>query len=238
MKKIINILSFCGVLLFFSSCQKWLDMPSESKFDTNTTFENASKAEMAVLGAYSAAINQEMYYQLLSGTDECMATENNNSKEIFARYAYDATNTVNSTYTAMYSAAERANSCIKGISALMSKSSEADKKSIERLLGEAYAIRAYAYFNIVRFWGDVPFSTIPTMDATTFTLPRTDRDVIYDQCVSDLQKATELIPWKKKQVYHQNAYPSKRPTVYWLACRFMQQDIHYVGIWILMIRDL
>lgn len=198
MKKIINILSFCGVLLFFSSCQKWLDMPSESKFDTNTTFENASKAEMAVLGAYSAAISQEMYYQLLSGTDECMATENNNSKEIFARYAYDATNTVNSTYTAMYSAAERANSCIKGISALMSKSSEADKKSIERLLGEAHAIRAYAYFNIVRFWGDVPFSTIPTMDATTFTLPRTDRDVIYDQCVSDLQKATELIPWKKE----------------------------------------
>ncbi|WP_353133900.1 RagB/SusD family nutrient uptake outer membrane protein [Pseudopedobacter sp.] len=197
MKKIIDIFSLCGILLLFSSCQKWLDMPSESKFDTNTTFENASKAEMAVLGAYSAAISQEMYYQLLSGTDECMSTENNNSKEIFARYAYDATNTVNSTYTAMYSAAERANSCIKGITALASKSGS-DKILTDKLLGEAYAIRAYAYFNIVRFWGDVPFSTIPTMDATTFTLPRTNRDIIYDQCVADLQKATELIPWKKE----------------------------------------
>src|SRR5690606_29053417 len=66
------------------------------------------------------------------------------------------------------------------------------------LLGEAYAIRGYAYFNIVRFWGDVPLSAIPTMDATSFTLPRTSRDIIYDQCVSDLQKATELIPWKKE----------------------------------------
>ncbi|MCD8540368.1 MAG: RagB/SusD family nutrient uptake outer membrane protein [Leadbetterella sp.] len=65
-------------------------------------------------------------------------------------------------------------------------------------MGEAYAIRAYAYFNIVRFWGDVPFSTRPTMDTTTFTLPRTSRDIIYDQCVADLQKAVELIPWKKE----------------------------------------
>jgi len=197
MKKIINIFSLCGILLLVSSCQKWLDMPSESKFDTNTTFEDPSKAEMAVLGAYSAAISQEMYYQLMSGTDECMSTENNNSKEIFARYAYDATNTVNSTYTAMYSAVERANSSIKGITNLAAKS-ESEKKLIDRLLGEAYAIRAYAYFNIVRFWGDVPFSTVPTMDAPTFTLPRTNRDVIYDQCVADLQKAVELIPWKKE----------------------------------------
>ncbi len=197
MKKYKHILSLCGLVFILSSCHDWLDIPSESKFDTNTTFENASKAEMAVLGAYSAAISQEMYYQLMSGTDECMSTEPNNSKGIFARYAHDATNTVNSTYTAMYSAAERANSCIKGINELASKSSS-NKILTDKLLGEAYAIRAYAYFNIVRFWGDVPFSTIPTMDTTTFTLPRTNRDIIYDQCVADLQKAVELLPWKKE----------------------------------------
>lgn len=197
MKNIINIISLCSILLFFGSCQDWLDMPSESKFDTNTTFENSSKAEMAVLGAYSAAINQEMYYQLMSGTDECMSAENNNSKEIFARYAYDATNTVGNTYTAMYSAIERANSCIKGITGLTPKN-EADKKLINKLLGESYAIRAYGYFNVVRLWGDVPFSITPTMDATTFTLPRTSRDEIYDQCIADLQQAIELIPWKKE----------------------------------------
>lgn len=234
MKNIINIITFCSVVLFCSSCKKFLDMPSESKFDTNTTFENAGKAEMAVLGAYSAAINPEMYYQLLSGTDECMSIENNNSKEIFARYAYDATNTVNSTYTAMYSAIERANSCIKGISELASKSTS-DKALTDKILGESYAIRAYAYFNIVRFWGDVPFSMVPTMDAESFTLPRTNRDLIYDQCISDLQKATTLIPWKKE-----GGIPSERisrQAAYGLLARVALHSAGYSLRWNLSTYD-
>lgn len=197
MKKIINIILVCSLILFLGSCEDWLDMPSETKFDTSNIFLSTSKAEMAVLGSYSAAIAQEMHYQLLSGTDECMSVENNNSKEIVARYAYDASNAPGNTYTAMYSAIERANNCIKGIPG-MSPANDTEKKLLDRLLGEAYAIRAYGYFNIVRFWGDVPFSTVPTADAPSITAGRTDRDVIYDQCIADLQEAVKLIPWKKE----------------------------------------
>jgi hypothetical protein len=196
MKKIYNIIAIC-TLLFFGSCQDWLDMPSESKFDTVSTFEDVDKATMAVLGCYTAAVQQEMFYQLMSGTDECMSAENNNSKEIFARYAYDATNVVSSTYTAMYSVIERANNCIKGLSA-MTAGSDTEKKLIDQLLGESYTVRAYAYFNLVRLWGDVPFSTVPTTDAPSITSGRTDRDVIYDQCIEDLQQAVNLLNWKKE----------------------------------------
>lgn len=195
MKKInIALISLCILLL--NACADWLDMPSENKFDSVTVFQSVSKAEMAVLGAYNAAIAQEMFYQLLSGTDECMSTELNNSKGIFARYAYDPSNSSgNSTYTAMYSVIEQANNCIKGLSA-MTASSDEEQKTIDRLLGESLALRGYAYFHVVRLFGDVPFSLIPTADAPSITSGRYDRDEIYDQCVKDLQEAIELLPWK------------------------------------------
>lgn len=188
------IISLC--ILLFSACTDWLDMPSENKFDSVTVFQSVSKAEMAVLGAYNAAIAQEMYYQLLSGTDECMSVELNNSKGIFARYAYDPSNSSgNSTYTAMYSVIEQANNCIKGLSA-MSAANEEEQNKIDQLLGESLVLRSYAYFHVVLLFGDVPFSLVPTADAASITTGRHDRDEIYDQCIADLQEAVELLPWK------------------------------------------
>ncbi len=193
-KEFIYIIGLSIFLLW--SCQDWLDMPSENKFDTVTVFQSISKAEMAVLGAYNDAIAQEMYYQLLSGTDECMSVELNNSKGIFSRYAYDSSNSSgNSTYNTMYSVIEQANNCIKGLEA-MTPANDEEQKKIDQLMGESLALRAYAYFHVVRLFGDVPFSLIPTADAASITSGRHDRDEIYDQCVSDLQKATGLIPWK------------------------------------------
>ena len=46
MKKIITILTASACLLTFTSCQDWLDMPSESKADSETLFENLGRAEM------------------------------------------------------------------------------------------------------------------------------------------------------------------------------------------------
>ena len=74
MKKIMNILGAAVLVLTASSCQDWLDMPSESKADSSTVFSTLSRAEMAVMGAYSSLHTQELGYQLLMGTDECAST--------------------------------------------------------------------------------------------------------------------------------------------------------------------
>lgn len=198
MKKYFYIIIIALGVTLFTSCQDWLDMPSENKFDSVTVFQSISKAEMAVLGAYKSAISQEMFYQLLSGTDECASTELNNSKGIFSRYSYDSSNSAgNSTYTSMYSTIEQANNCIKGLN-LMSASNDEEQKLIDKLIGESLALRAYAYFHVVRLFGDVPFSLVPIVDAPSITSGRYDRDKIYDQCVADLQEATKLIPWKNE----------------------------------------
>jgi len=196
MRKIYNIIGFIVIILTFSSCQDWLDMPSDTKFDSSTIFESTSKAEMAVLGCYSNTFNRELYYQLGMGTDECFSTEGEtNSKNQVANYLYTTSNIPTSTYTSMYTGIEYANVCIKGLKA-MTGSTTADQEKISMLLGESYAIRAMNYLNIVRFFGDVPYPTIPVADMNTFTSSRVSRDSIMDGCVADLQKAIELLPWQ------------------------------------------
>lgn len=199
MKKIlynISILILSGAML--TSCKKFLDRRSESQFDSQSTFENASKAEMAVLGIYTLTFDRELYYQLGMGTDECISTEGEtNSKNMCANFVYSPDIVPTATYTAMYRAIEYANICIKNLST-MKGADDAEQKKINMLLGESYALRAMSFMNVVRFFGDVPYPTIPVQDAGTFTSSRVSRDTIYDGCVADLQKAIELLPWKSE----------------------------------------
>jgi hypothetical protein len=182
------VVAFCA-----TSCEEWLDMPSETKYDSSSIFVSPEKAEMAVLAAYASAYHSDLNYRLMSGTDECMATERTNSKYPLSQYVAGSENVPDGVYTTMYTTIERTNSCIKGLSSM-----DLDNPRVAQLLGEAYALRAWAYFNVVRFWGDVPFQIIPTVEAETFELPRTDRDVIYDQCIADLQEAVRLTHWKSE----------------------------------------
>ena len=197
MKKILNILGLLAVLLAFASCEDWLDMPSESKADSSSIFETVSRAEMTVVGAYAYLHTQELGYQLLMGTDESNSTEAN-SKYYMSNYDYtNVTGMLNSTYTSMYKAIEYSNVCIKNLPN-MSGASESEQKKINALLGESLAVRAYAYWNIVRYFGDVPYTSTPTSELTTFSSSRVSRDTIWDHCVADLQRAVELLPWKSE----------------------------------------
>jgi len=199
MKKIfhhIAIVILSGAML--TSCKKFLDRKNEASFDSQSTFENSSKAEMAVLGIYNFTFNRELYYQLGMGTDECISTEGNtNSKNMIANYVYSPDNVPTDTYGSMYRAIEYANICIKNLRG-MKGSSDADQQKINMLLGESYALRAMSFLNVVRFFGDVPYPTIPVLDAGTFISSRVSRDTIYDGCVADLQKAVDLLPWKSE----------------------------------------
>ena len=124
------------------------------------------------------------------GTDESASTESN-SKYNVANYDYTNTSSMlSSTYTNMYKAIEYANVCIKNLPEM--NVSDGEKKKVDALLGEALAIRAYAYWNIVRFYGDVPYTNIPTVDLTTFSSSRVSRDTIYDHCIGDLKRAMNV----------------------------------------------
>lgn len=193
MKSLKYIFAIAALSFGLVSCEDFLDIPSETKFDSGSIFETEGRAEMAVLAAYPAGFNREMWYQLGMGTDEVISTEGNtNSKNNIANYLLSGSVTGSATYTAAYKAIEYANVCIEGLQGM----EQTDK--VKKLLGESYCIRSLAYLNLVRYWGDVPYTTTPVANLDTFSSSREDRDVILDGCIVDLQTAITLLPWKSE----------------------------------------
>ncbi|WP_183567127.1 RagB/SusD family nutrient uptake outer membrane protein [Mucilaginibacter sp. SP1R1] len=63
-----------------------------------------------------------------------------------------------------------------------------------RYLAEAKFIRAYAYFRLVRAFGDVPLRITLPKDASEYNLPRTPKDQVWAQIEKDLTDAASVLP--------------------------------------------
>ena len=136
MKRITHIILAAVLGSALVSCNDFLDIPSQTKFDSGSIFQTEGRAEMAVLAAYPAGYNREMWYQLGMGTDEVISTEGlTNSKNQIGNYLLSGGITGSSTYTAAYSAIEYANVCIQGLQEME------QTDNVKRLLGESYCIR-------------------------------------------------------------------------------------------------
>lgn len=69
-----------------------------------------------------------------------------------------------------------------------------------RLLGEVYYLRAWAYYNLIQRYGGVPIIKDPCAIDDNFDLVRDNLDDCYDFIMEDLEKAESLVPEKKSCV--------------------------------------
>jgi len=98
--------------------------------------------------------------------------------------------TVTNAWSAIYDGIGRVNTVIARVPAVADLS-DAEKNQI---LGEAYALRALHYHNLVKFWGGVPLVLTPIEDPVTASkLTRATVDAVYAQILSDLDQATTLV---------------------------------------------
>lgn len=62
----------------------------------------------------------------------------------------------------------------------------------QHLLGEAYFLRAFHYFYLVNLFGDVPL-VLGTDYSVNNIIPRTSKDLVYQQIIKDLEQSTILL---------------------------------------------
>ena len=67
-----------------------------------------------------------------------------------------------------------------------------------RIVGEAYFLRAHYYFILVQFFGDVPLILQPSISGDNLRPTRTPKADVYKQIESDLAAAISLLPDKKQ----------------------------------------
>ncbi|RYD87560.1 MAG: RagB/SusD family nutrient uptake outer membrane protein, partial [Sphingobacteriales bacterium] len=64
-----------------------------------------------------------------------------------------------------------------------------DEATRNKFLGEAYFLRAYYYFQLVRLFGDVPLRIVPVTTLEEANAPRNKQEAVFEQIVSDLKQA-------------------------------------------------
>lgn len=196
MKKLTYILLALG--LTATSCKKFVTIDnapnSLSAADAFSTDGTANSAVLAMYSYYSTTYNltyftwvggmlaNELQYRLASSSPDQAQFQNGD---------ISITNGVVASFLWIYpyQVIGYANQSIEGLT----KSNTLTTSVKQQLLGEAYFIRAWHYFYLVNFLGDVPLSLSPNLleNATT---ARTSKAEIYAQIISDLKTAEELLP--------------------------------------------
>ena len=227
MKRIHYFIALSFAFSTLTSCDSFLDVePKASVSDEQTIYDKAS-AETALRGVYNAVANSSYYgtsFQsigYLSG-DNIQWTGSQSQVQEFINHKVSAENaTVSSAWIAIYATVNRANQIIDKVPLVKDPTlTEALKNPI---LGEAYFIRALAYFDLARTWGGVPLITKPTATpAENSGIARSSQEETYAQVLKDLDAAEPLLTETV------NRYHATRKTVWALKSRYYLYQKDYV----------
>jgi len=95
-------------------------------------------------------------------------------------------------WRAAYHAVNRANSVIDNVPGIASM----DPALRDRVVAEAKFLRAYHYFNLVRFFGGVPLFLHETRSLDDIQRARSTQAEVYDAIIQDLKDASAVLPAK------------------------------------------
>lgn len=209
MKNIFKTLLLSAGVLSLSACSDFLDQTSPSEQTTQNVYESPYYTGLTINKIYGLMGQDQTYSQYIP-----IVWGLNSDCELVDGLGNDAYNTssergvmnynaspgwanIAKLWDAMYQIIEYANIAIEGIdgSSLM-QTEDSNKKAMLRYKGEALTLRAMVYFDLVRFFGDIPLKmATSSANLDNVYLEKTDRDEIMDQLISDLETAIELLPW-------------------------------------------
>ena len=192
-----KILISVSVILFASSCEDKLTERPLSYYEKSEFFKSEENAEMGIVGIYNVLPSlygdNEMAFASSDDTYYVSGTNSDNARRDISHYRLSTTNKyVESVWNDIYKGLERANYMIEGIEQMKGYSKSA---VLQSLVAEAKFLRAFFSFNLVKYWGDVPYKTFYTTNYEDTYQPRTSRDEIYNQIVDDLCFAKSHLEW-------------------------------------------
>lgn len=208
----INKVLFAAILTSvmsgsFTSCsESFLDEELKTQYSTDR-FKTQEGLDELVTGAYQKLKFKFNYIWGIQcynmGVDEF--TDANNVIPAWNHYSQD----LNSSETAAnqpiwdnyYGLVEPANILLQNLPQYYNTSSP----TYNTRLGEAYFLRAYAYFELVKQFGGVPLKLEPSTSAETY-FTRNSEEEIYTQVISDFGEAYRLLPERGESVGRINKY--------------------------------
>ncbi|MBX2951871.1 MAG: RagB/SusD family nutrient uptake outer membrane protein [Leadbetterella sp.] len=199
-KKIYNIVLLSLVTVVFSSCEDLINIKETDFIAGETALRTVKNNESLLIGAY-ANLGTEMNIRLNGVfSDELKQGDFYNAQSTHEwKYNYDDIG-IRDNYQAHvvnYQIIDRVNRLLQALpNAIEETTSDADLKS--RVKGEALFLRAYAHFELFRYYCDnysesglaMPYMELPSLE----TFGRLGMKEYFDKILKDLNESKSLLP--------------------------------------------
>ena len=190
-----------ALLAFFFSLQacdpEFLDKKPLGQLTSDNFFQTEEHAVWATNAVYNHLRDWQVHVFSYIGMTDIVSddadkgstpTDGNFLLDV-ENFTFDANNVaMNTVWRGYYQGIYRANLAIKNIPAI-----EMRENLKARLIGENKFLRAYFYFNLVRWFGDLPLITHP-LTTDEYKQARVPAAVVYAQIEQDLLDAIPVLP--------------------------------------------
>jgi hypothetical protein len=203
MKRILKRTNFVALMLVAlatTSCEDdYLSTPPADKLTSDGFYQTPGQSEQGVIGIYAGLRDlsrDEFLYMSEFRSDNIWVRPQpdgvRETSEISNFRAGPDLSYFNSTWNAWYKIIYNANIAIQKVAECDFGSNEALKN---QLLGEARFLRGWAYFELVRLYGNVPIIDAPKSPNEVMNIGLSPANEVYDKMViPDLKTAKELLP--------------------------------------------
>ena len=185
------------LMITFTSCN-FLDRKPWDSVDTTNGFQTEADAVAAVNACYQPLQWPKLYnmriwtLDIIAGESEVGAGGGSDGLETIEMANFIATSdnfAALDLWRGPSPGILRCNFVLKNVPDM-----QIDEDLKNRLLGEAYFLRAHYYFILVRLFGGVPKPTEPLTSDSPLKMPRASVDEIYELITEDLKQAIILLP--------------------------------------------
>jgi starch-binding outer membrane protein, SusD/RagB family len=199
--KMKMIIKYCcmlfasAALISTSSCKKQLEEVPYSFLSPNNFYKNEADAKAAINGVYNELYTYDLFIQPfwnltlldddhVSGADWYLGNAGAGNPQGYWGVARP--------WAGCYTIISRANTVLENV---VNINGNIDAVVKERILGEAYFLRGWAYFQLVQMYGGVPLRLKSLSADPNTNVPRATVKETYDVIIADFKTAeTKLLP--------------------------------------------
>lgn len=189
-------------IVSFPSCKKLLETQPTDFLSPDEFFSSKENLTAALTGVYGTLKNNALYgdnYQHLitATTDELVYATSGNVPKIPWYNATSADAQVASVWATLYTGVDRANVVLANLNTPTNITAD-EKRHIE---GETRFLRAYYYFMLTQWYGDVPLRIKPTQSPGETNMAFTPSKEVYDWVIDEMVAAEGLLSDQKATAF-------------------------------------
>jgi len=197
--RLFPLLVGAATVFSLGSCEKFLDVQPRYVQDAENYFNQPSDYEMALTAAYDLLqtsyltqwIGEIASDNAIAGGESVTDTEGLHQIEAMTHNAVN--NELRSIFRWNYAGIARVNY-------MMEFKDKIDFVGKDAILGQARFLRAYYYFELTKYFGDVPLVIDERLGSDQVTkLDRSPASEVYAQIEADLRYASATLPWSNPE---------------------------------------